>query len=289
MRLRLLALFAAYGMATLGVAGAALWLAARGGTDAVVQGVMVAGFGLAGLATGLWYLFDQHLARPIEMLAGSLRTGRPPDLSKTAHLADLGPAAQDAAAARLRTAEALDQALQTHAAEQVREKATLESILAEFGAGAVMTDGQGRVIFYNASAAGLLPGLALDRPLDRHLSGAALQAARARLDAGAPATDLSWMTGQGTRMSARLRRIEQGLLLTMRQPLPDSPAPARRSRRCAVMPQRWCRCSRRWKAPFPHPWRRCFGLKAEVWPQRPAGCPRSWPMTPHRVWRGWTS
>ena len=225
LRLRLLALFAAYGMATLGVAGAALWLAARGGTDAVVQGVMVAGFGLAGLATGLWYLFDQHLARPIEMLAGSLRTGRPPDLSKTAHLADLGPAAQDAAAARRRTAEALDQALQTHAAEQAREKATLESILAEFGAGAVMTDGQGRVIFYNASAAGLLPGLALDRPLDRHLSGAALQAARARLDAGAPATDLSWMTGQGTRMSARLRRIEQGLLLTMRQPLPDSPAP----------------------------------------------------------------
>ena len=99
LRLRLLALFAAYGMATLGVAGAALWLAARGGTDAVVQGVMVAGFGLAGLATGLWYLFDQHLARPIEMLAGSLRTGRPPDLSKPPHLADLGPAAHDAAAA----------------------------------------------------------------------------------------------------------------------------------------------------------------------------------------------
>lgn len=225
MRLRLLALLAAHGVATLGVAGAALWLAARGGTDAIVQGFMVAGFGLTGLATGLWYLFDQHLARPIEMLAGSLRTGRPPDLSKVAHLADLGHAAQDAAAARARAAEALDQALQSHAAEQAREKATLESILAEFGAGAVMTDAQGRVIFYNASAAGLLPGLALDRPLDRHLNGAALQAAQARLDAGAPATDLSWMTGGGAKLTGRLRRIDQGLLLTMRQPLPDSPAP----------------------------------------------------------------
>lgn len=223
LRLRLLALFAAFGVATLGVAGAALWLAARGGTDAIVQGAMVAGFGLAGLVTGLWYLFDLHVARPIETLAGSLRTGRPPDLSRAAHLADLGPAARDAAEARARAAEALDQALQFHAAEQAREKATLESILADFGAGAVMTDAQGRVIFYNASAARLLPGLGLDRPLDRHLNAAALRAAQARLDAGAAATDLSCVTGQGVRLSGRLRRIDAGLLLTLRHPAPESP------------------------------------------------------------------
>lgn len=225
LRWRLLALFAAFGVASLGIAGAALWLAVRGGTDAAVQGAMVAGFGLTGLTTGLWYLFDIHFGRPIETLAGSLRTGRSPDLSKMVYLADLGPAARDAAEARARAAEALDQALRSHAAEQAREKETLESILADFGAGAVMTDGQGRVIFYNASAARLLPGLALDRPLDRHLNAGALGAAKARLDAGAAATDLSCMTAQGVRLSARLRRMDAGLLLILRHHETDSPAP----------------------------------------------------------------
>lgn len=225
LRWRLLALFAAVGVAALAISGAALWLAARGGTDAAVQGAMVAGFGLTGLVVGLWYLFDLHVARPIETLAGSLRTGRSPDLSDMAYLADLGPAARDAAEARARAAEALDQALRSHAAEQAREKATLESILADFGAGAVMTDGRGRVIFYNASAARLLPGLALDRPLDRHLNADALRAAEARLDAGATATNLSCLTAQGVRLSGRLRRTDAGLLLILRQQAAESPAP----------------------------------------------------------------
>lgn len=223
LRLRFVAIFAAWSVAALGVAGAALWVASRGGTDAVVQGAMVAGFGLAGLATGLWYLADTHLARPIQTLAGSLRTGQPPDLAATAHLGDLGPAALDAARDRAQAAQALDQALQAQAAEQAREKTTLESILADLDAGAVMTDAQGCVIFYNASAARLLPGLALDRPMDRHLNAAALRAARARLDAGAAATDFSCLTAQGVRLSGRARRIDSGLLLTLRPPVGSGP------------------------------------------------------------------
>lgn len=225
LRLRILALFAGFGAAALAVAGAALWLARRGGTDALVQGGMAAGFGLAGLAVGLWYLFDLHVARPIEALAGSLRTGDVPDLSRIVYLADLGPAARDAARARARAAEALDAALRDHAAEQAREKAALEAILADFGAGAVMTDDQGRVIFYNAGAARLLPGLALDRPLDRHLNAGALRAAEARLEAGAAATDLSCITAQGVHVSGRLRRIDPGLVLILRDRVRDAPAP----------------------------------------------------------------
>ena len=79
-------------------------------------------------------------------------------------------AARDAAEARARTAEALSDAIAEHAADLQREKQTLESILADIGAGAVMTDAGGRVVFYNAAAARLLPGIALDRPLARHLA-----------------------------------------------------------------------------------------------------------------------
>ncbi|WP_410217877.1 exonuclease domain-containing protein [Paracoccus sp. (in: a-proteobacteria)] len=225
LRLRILAMFSGLAVGTLAVAAVALWLAARGGTDAMVQGAMVAGFGLTGLVAGLWYLFDAHLARPIEDLAGSLRTGTAPDLTRTGYLADLGPAAHDAALARARALEALDEALQVHAAEQAREKASLEAILADFGAGAVMTDGQGRVIFYNASASRLLPGLALDRPLGRHIPAGALRAAEARLTAGAAATDLSCVNGQGLRLSGRLRRLDAGLLLILRDRATDRPAP----------------------------------------------------------------
>lgn len=225
LRLRLLALFAAFGAAATALAGGALWLAATGGVDALVQGAMVAGFGLIGLVAALWYFFDHHVARVVEMLAGSLRTGKPPDLSKARYLGDLGPAARDAAKARAHAAEALAEALELHAAEQAREKARLEAILADIDAGAVMIDMQERVIFYNGNAARLLPGIALDRPMDRHLNATVLRAAENRLRAGATATDLSWMTERGVHLSGRLHRLDEGRLLTLRQHASRMPDP----------------------------------------------------------------
>ncbi|MGZ3216787.1 exonuclease domain-containing protein [Paracoccus sp. T5] len=226
LRLRVLLMFAGLAGAALAISGAALWIAARGqGTDALVQGGMVAGFGLLGAVTALWYLFDLHLARPIESLAGGLRTGRAPDAAEARYLADLGPAARDAAEARARTAEALAEAVQDHAAELAREKASLEAILADFGAGAVMFDARHRVIFYNASAARLLPGLALDHQLDRYLRPGALRAAQARLATGVGATDLVCLTAQGARLSGRLRNLEGGLLLILRDRAVERPAP----------------------------------------------------------------
>ncbi|WP_411958060.1 exonuclease domain-containing protein [Paracoccus homiensis] len=193
--------------------------------DALVQGGLIAGFGGLAAVTLVWFLFDRHVARPIEALAGGLRTGQAPDPDDTRYLADLGPAARDAAEARARAAEALAEAVAEHAAELTREKATLEDILSDFGAGAVMVDPQGRVVFYNASAARLLPGLALDRPLDRHLLPGALQAAVARLNAGVDATDLTCLTHDGTRLSGRMRKLDQGTLLILRDHAPNRPAP----------------------------------------------------------------
>ncbi len=146
MRRRILMLFLAALVAALVLAGLALWRVVQGGQDAVIQAAMIAGIGLLGLMTALWFLFDRHLARPLESLAGALRTGRVPDLAQARHLADLGPAARDAALARERSDQALAQALQDHAAETLREKASLEAILADFGAGAVMADARGRVV-----------------------------------------------------------------------------------------------------------------------------------------------
>lgn len=235
LRLRVLLIFAGLAGAVLAALGLGLWVGSRRlaeagialgvALDPLLQAGLIAGFGALGTVTAVWFLFDRHVARPIETLAGGLRTGQAPDLAAARYLADLGPAARDAAEARARSAEALAQAVQDHAAELAREKATLESILADFGAGAVMTDPQGRVVFYNASAARLLPGLALDRPLDRHIASGALEAAAARIAAGAPATDLVCLTGGGARLSGRMRRIDDGVLLILRDRAPDRPAP----------------------------------------------------------------
>ncbi|MBU3029327.1 3'-5' exonuclease [Paracoccus marinaquae] len=235
LRLRVLLIFAGLAAAVLAMIGLGLWVEARRlaasglgaetWLDPMLQAGLIAGFGTLGLVTGVWFLFDRNVARPIEALAGGLRTGQAPDPGESRYLADLGPAARDAAEARARSAEALAEAVQEHAADLAREKATLESILADFGAGAVMTDAKGRVVFYNASAARLLPGLGLDRPLERHIVPGALEAAAARLETGVEATDLICLTSEGERLAGRMRRIDGGTLLILRDRARERPAP----------------------------------------------------------------
>ena len=167
MRRRILMLFLAALVAALVLAGLALWRVVQGGQDAVIQAAMIAGLGLLGLMTALWFLFDRHLARPPGIAGrGVADRARSPTWRRPVTLPIWARLPGDAALARERSDQALAQALHDHAAETLREKASLEAILADFGAGAVMADARGRVVFYNASAARLLPGLALDRALD---------------------------------------------------------------------------------------------------------------------------
>ncbi|MDO5612168.1 MAG: 3'-5' exonuclease [Paracoccus sp. (in: a-proteobacteria)] len=194
-----------------------------GASAALTAAGVVGVFGAAVLIVGVWYLFDRNVAKPIEALAGGLRTGAAPDLEDSRYLADLGPAARDAAEARAQQAERLAAAIQEHASDLAREKTTLEAILSDFGAGALMTDAAGRVLFYNASAARLLPGLGLDRPLDRFVRSGAVDAARARLAAGAEATDLTCITTRGDSLTGRMRALDGAMLLILRDRPADRP------------------------------------------------------------------
>ena len=250
LRLRVLLIFAGLAGAVLAAFALALMLAARrvaqtGGDGGAASGLLTAGviggFAAVLLITGVWYLFDRHVARPIEALAGGLRTGAAPAQDETRYLADLGPAARAAAEARARSAEALAEAVQHHAADLAREKATMESILSDIGAGAVLVDAGGRVVFYNASAARVLPGLALDRPLDRFLRPGALGAARARLDGGARATDLTCRSTGGVLLTGRMRPVDGGVVLILRdspaaQPLPRAELEALRRASATLVP-----------------------------------------------------
>lgn len=235
LRLRILLIFAALAAGLLAVLAAELFVtwrrlqatgvnylgeAAPGATGALIGAGAIGVFGTLALVVWVWFLFDQNLARPIETLAGGLRTGAAPDAAEGRYLADLAPAAREVAEARARSAEALAQAVQTHVDELAREKTMLESVLSDIGAVALVTDAEGRVIFFNAAARSALPGLVLGRPLTRHLRPAALMAAERRLAASAGgATDLTVLTRDGDRLAGRMRLAgENGRVLILRPP-----------------------------------------------------------------------
>lgn len=84
----------------------AIWLgyrrAADGGDAAngFAFAAMLAGFGLLALSTGIWFLFDENVAKPIERLAVSLRSRAAAggaggmDTHSARYLGDLAHAAQ---------------------------------------------------------------------------------------------------------------------------------------------------------------------------------------------------
>ncbi|MDS9467994.1 3'-5' exonuclease [Paracoccus sp. MBLB3053] len=232
LRLRVLLIFAALLAGLLLVLAAGLVLAwerlsaagvsflgeaAPGASSALIGAGAVGFFGILGLVVWVWYLFDQHVARPIETLAGGLRTGAIPAETEGHYLADLAPAVRDAAEARTRSAEALSDAIEAQLAETAREKAMLEAVLGDIGAVAIMTDCDGRVVFFNAAGRATLPGLVLGRPIARLLRPAALTAAERRLAVTqSGATELSVVTSDGARLTGTLRVAPEGRVLILR-------------------------------------------------------------------------
>ncbi|RCW88869.1 3'-5' exonuclease [Paracoccus lutimaris] len=234
LRLRVFLIFAALAAGLLVVLAGALLVAWRrlagagvnfmsdatpGATGALMAAAAISIFGTLALVVWVWFLFDQNVARPIETLAGGLRTGAAPDAAEGRYLADLAPAAREAAEARARSAEALAEAVQVHVDELARDKAMLESVLSDIGAAALMSDADGRVVFFNAAARQELPGLVLGRQLMRHLRPAALNAAERRLESSTHmATDLTVLTRDGRRLTGRMRAAGSGRVLILRPP-----------------------------------------------------------------------
>ncbi|QIR86827.1 3'-5' exonuclease [Paracoccus sp. AK26] len=235
LRLRVFLIFAGLAGGVLGLLTVGLWVSGQSlstrevDTEAILDGLasvaLIVGMGAVAIIAGVWFLFDRNVVRPIELLAGGLRTGQIHEVPEAPYLADLGPAAKDAAEARARSTDALSKAMAEHNAVVQREKETLESILADIGAGAVMTNKAGRIVFYNASASRLFPGIGLDRPFERYIAGGALESASARLAAGAASTDLTCLTSGGQRLWGRMRAIDEGTLLMLRDRPAQRPAP----------------------------------------------------------------
>jgi DNA polymerase-3 subunit epsilon len=213
--------------------------------DAFVQVGVIAGFVILGIVAWVWYLFDINVARPIDVLAGTLRArahadaGGDVDSALARYLGDLAPAAMAAAASLRQTRSALAESVARETLRLGQEKARLEALLSDVAAGVVLCSGAHQIVFYNAPAGDVLAGggpLGLDRGLFDYLRAGPVQLAHDRLIAGGDAdavSDLLCATVTGARvLAARMRLLADGgarpgYVLTLRDVTADLAARAR--------------------------------------------------------------
>lgn len=228
LRLRVLLIFAGLaGAVLLALAGGLALAYARLGDPALlavlVQGGVVAGFAALGLVTWVWYLFDLNVARPVILLATTLRARAHSDATAgidarlAQYLGDLAPAADAAARSLAETRNALAEAVARETSRLTDEKQRLEALLADVPVGVVLCSGEHQLAFYNGVAVDLLgaegaPGLG--RGLFDYLREGPIRMAYGRLLAAgdmAAASDLLCTSVRGARVLAgRMRLVEAG-------------------------------------------------------------------------------
>ncbi|MCI2399265.1 3'-5' exonuclease [Aliiroseovarius subalbicans] len=126
----------------------------------VFAGVL-SGFGLLALSAGVWFLFDENLAKPIERMATGLRSRAHAgaggvDTHAARYLGDLAPAAEAVSTQLKQTT--MDQAgvVAAETARLAADKARLTALLSEIPVAMVLVNPAHQIVLYDAQAAGLL-------------------------------------------------------------------------------------------------------------------------------------
>ncbi|MEX0319205.1 MAG: exonuclease domain-containing protein [Ruegeria sp.] len=195
LRLRVFLFFALLAAGGLGIATAALVLGygrtglAEAFDGFVFSGILI-GFGYLALVVGVWLLFDENVAKPIERLAAQLRVhahaggSSEVDLHATRYLGDLAPAAAGLAGQLGDTALTTAEAIAQETARLADEKARLTALLTEIPVAMVLVNPSHQIVLYDGQAAEVLAQIApprLNASLFDYLDRAGVEAAYAKL------------------------------------------------------------------------------------------------------------
>ncbi|MBZ4021405.1 DNA polymerase III subunit epsilon [Rhodobacter sp. TJ_12] len=228
LRLRIFLFFAALALGNIAALVAGLVfgfekLGAPEALDGFVIGGVVAGFAITGLITGVWFLFDENVAKPIERLAGGIRARTHAqvdtdlDLFAGRYLGDLAPAAAAITQHLNATRSALTESVQRETTRLAQEKERLETLLSDVPVGVLLCTADHQLVFYNGQATDLLGGAhapGLDRRVFDYLHRAPIRHAYERLletDDPDAASDLLCATvADGKTLAARMRLISEG-------------------------------------------------------------------------------
>jgi DNA polymerase-3 subunit epsilon len=217
--------------------------------NAFVQGGVVAGLVILAVVAWVWSLFDTHVAKAIERLAGTIRSrshadvGMELDRETARYLGDLAPAVGAALASLSQTRNALAESVARETTRLAAEKARLEALLSDVPVGVLLCSASHQLVFYNGLAQDLLgtqggvPGL--DRRLFDYLREGPVRHAYQRLletDDPEAASDILCAT-RGTPpqlLAARMRLLHAdgqdapGYVITLRDVTADLAAHSRR-------------------------------------------------------------
>ena len=203
------ALFAGYQKAAAGQVGSGFILSGA-----------IGGFGLLGLSAGIWLLFDENVAKPIERLAAGLRTRAHAgaaggmDASTAKYLGDLAPAA--AAMSRQLTDTTLNTAslIASETARIAAERDRLTALLTEIPVATVLVNPAHQIVLYDGQAAAVLAQVhtpRLNAPIFDYFDRAAIETAWNRAAKQGKEQSFDAEGTEGAQCFAlRMKPLEQG-------------------------------------------------------------------------------
>ncbi|WP_416882822.1 exonuclease domain-containing protein [Marivita sp.] len=245
LRLRIFLFFCLLGLGGLASVGAALWFGyvralettlANGFTFAAI----LAAFLILGLTVGIWLLFDENVAKPIERLASQMRTRAHAgvdgalDMKAARYLGDLAPAASAVAQQLNETALTTAQAIATETARLTAEKARLTALLTEIPVATILVGSSGQIVLYDGQAAEVLAQLGVPRlnaQITEYFDPKSLGAAVGKLGRTGMDVQFTAQSQDGTQsFDTKLKPMEGGgyLMVIDSQTLdlsPDAPRP----------------------------------------------------------------
>ena len=200
----------------------ALWISYQrvGGrdlVDAFVFAEILIAFGLLALIVGVWLLFDDNIAKPIERLSAQLRArahagvSTDLDLQAARYLGDLAPAAAGLAEQLATNAMNTAEAVASETAHLAAEKRRLTSLLTEIPVAMLLASPKHQIVLYDAQAAEVLAQIAhprLNASLFDYLEAAGLTDAYAKLNKTGKDIYCSLISVNGKQtFSARMKRL----------------------------------------------------------------------------------
>ena len=174
LRLRIFLFFCFMALGGTGIVLGALWVGhgraiATTPSNCFVFAGILASFGLVALSVGVWLLFDENVAKPIERLSAQMRArahagaGATVDTDSARYLGDLAPAADAITVALSQNAVSTAERIAYETARLAAEKNRLTALLTEIPVATLLINSDDQIVLYDGQAAEVLAQQAVPR------------------------------------------------------------------------------------------------------------------------------
>jgi DNA polymerase III subunit epsilon len=196
LRLRIFLFFCLIALGGTALAGAALWfgytraLSTDDANGFTLAAILIA-FGFTALCAGIWLLFDENVAKPIERLSAELRArahagiATRVDADAARYLGDLGPAASALSSQLSASTLASADRIAAETARLESEKARLTALLTEIPVATILVGNADQIVLYDGQAAEVLASQGIPRlnaPVTDYFDGATLAGLRRQMN-----------------------------------------------------------------------------------------------------------